>query len=99
MVKELTHFEKKVYTVVKKIPAGKVKTYAWVARKVGRPGAARAVGNALSRNIFPLVVPCHRVVSSAGAIGGYAFGQGLKRRLLETENAFRDKGKIKRRRS
>ena len=99
MVKELTHFEKKVYTVVKKIPVGKVKTYAWVARKAGRPGAARAVGNALSRNSFPLIVPCHRVVNATGAIGGYAFGQGLKRRLLETEYAFRDKGKTKRRRS
>ena len=99
MVKELTHFEKRVYTVVKKIPFGKVKTYAWVAKKAGRPGAARAVGNALSKNIFPLIVPCHRVVNSTGAIGGYVFGQGLKRKLLEIEDVFRDKGKTKRRRS
>ena len=99
MAKELTLFEKRVYTVVKKIPSGKVKTYAWVAEKAGRPGAARAVGNALNKNPFPIIVPCHRVVDSKGSIGGYAFGQDLKRRLLEIEDVFRDKSKIKRRRS
>jgi len=88
MVKELTHFEKKVYTVVKKIPSGKVKTYAWVARKAGRPGAARAVGNALNKNPFPLIVPCHRVVRSGGSIGEYAFGKDLKQRLLNLEKSY-----------
>ena len=88
MVKELTHFEKKVYTVVKKIPSGKVKTYAWVAVKAGRPGAARAVGNALNKNPFPLIVPCHRVVCSGGFIGEYAFGKDLKQRLLNLERSY-----------
>ena len=98
MVKELTLFEKKVYTVVKKIPAGKIRTYAWVARKAGAPGAARAVGSALNKNPFPIVVPCHRVVNAGGSPGGYAFGEDLKKRLLELENAFRNKRKIKRHR-
>jgi len=97
--KELTLFEKKVYTVVKKIPLGEVLTYAWVAKMAGRPAAARAAGNALNKNPFPVIVPCHRVVHSDGSIGEYAFGRDLKSKLLEIENAFRNKDKIKRRRS
>ena len=85
MAKELTHFEKRVYTVVKKIPAGEIRTYAWVAKKAWKPGAARAVGNTLNKNPFPIIVPCHRVVNSKGSVGGYAFGQDLKRRLLKIE--------------
>lgn len=97
-MKELTLFEKKVYTVVKKIPLGEVKTYAWVAKMAGRPAAARAAGNALNKNPFPVIVPCHRVVHSDGSVGEYAFGRDLKTKLLEIENAFRNKDKIKRRR-
>ena len=96
LAKELTLFEEKVYTVVKKIRPGEVRTYAWVAKKSGRPAAARAVGNALNKNPFPIIVPCHRVVHSDGSIGEYAFGKDLKSKLLEIENAFRDKDKIKR---
>lgn len=99
MPKELTHFEKKVYTVVKKIPFGEVRAYAWVAERVGKPGAWRAVGNSLNKNPFPIIVPCHRVVPKDGSIGEYAFGRDLKRKLLEMEDASRDKVKIKRRRS
>jgi len=82
----LTHFEKKVYTVVKQIPMGQVRTYAWVAKRIGRPGASRAVGNCLNKNPFPIIVPCHRVVNSDGSIGGYAFGKDLKKKLLEIES-------------
>lgn len=98
-MKELTLFEKKVYTVVKKIPFGEVRSYAWVAEKIGKPGASRAVGNALNKNPFPIIVPCHRVVHSNGFIGEYAFGQDLKKKLLETEDAFGNKNKTKRHRS
>jgi len=84
-MKPLTSFQRRVYTVVKQIPVGQVRTYAWVARKVNRPGAARAVGNALNRNPFPIIVPCHRVVRSNGSVGGYAFGKDLKKQLLEIE--------------
>ena len=82
--------------MVKRIPLGQTRTYAWVARKVGELGANRAVGQALNKNPFPLIVPCHRVVYASGALGKYAFGDDLKRRLLELERegyARRDKSK------
>ena len=87
MVKELTHFEKKVYTVVKEIPPGETRSYSWVAKRIGKPKAIRAVGTALKNNPFPIIIPCHRVVSSNGSMGGYAFGIELKKRLLEAENS------------
>ena len=89
-MKQLTLFQKKVYTVVKKIPVGETRSYAWVAREAGRPGAARAVGTALKKNPYTIIVPCHRVVRSDGSLGNYALGADLKRRLLETEKAIRD---------
>ncbi len=95
-MKHLTSFQKKVYTVVRRIPRGETRTYAWLAKKAGKPGASRAVGQVLNRNPFPLIVPCHRVVHTGGALGKYAFGDGLKRRLLELERedyAGRDKSK------
>ena len=72
------------------IPFGSVRTYGEIAKAVGKPGAARAVGGALGRNPVPIVVPCHRVIASGGRIGGYsggAEGTGLewKRKLLELE--------------
>ena len=91
MRKNLTLFEKKVYTVVKKIPRGQVRSYAWVAKKIKRPKAVRAVGGALKKNPFTIIVPCHRVVRSNGELGGFALGADLKRKLLEIEGA----GKLK----
>ncbi|OGB88040.1 hypothetical protein A3H38_05295 [candidate division WOR-1 bacterium RIFCSPLOWO2_02_FULL_46_20] len=84
MAKTLTKFQKKVYNIVKQIPRGEVRTYGWVARKIGKPKAARAVGNALNRNPWPLVVPCHRVVAKNG-LGGFAQGGQRKRKLLRSE--------------
>lgn len=86
-VKGLTLFQKKVYTVVKQIPMGEVRTYAWVAKKIGKPKAARAVGTTLKKNPFTIIVPCHRVVRSDGSVGEYSLGKDLKRRLLEAEGA------------
>lgn len=80
----MTDFEKKVYAVVQKIPRGRVATYAAIARAAGRPQAARAVGNALNKN-FLRSVPCHRVVRSDGAVGGYNRGAAGKIRLLRRE--------------
>jgi len=80
----MTEFEKKVYNAVKRIPRGKVSTYAVVARSVGKPKAARAVGNALNKNPFRSV-PCHRVVRSDGVVGGYVRGSEEKIRLLRRE--------------
>jgi len=84
----LTPFQRRVFRVVERIPYGQVRSYGWVAtRAMGSARAARAVGNALARNPFPLVVPCHRVVRSDGSLGGFSAPGELilKRRLLELE--------------
>lgn len=80
----LTEFQREVLSLVASIPLGETLTYGQVAEGLGRPKAARAVGSALKRNPFPLIVPCHRVVGSKD-IGGYSLGVDLKKRLLEVE--------------
>lgn len=82
---EGTDFEKKVWVALKDIPYGETRTYKWLAEKVGKPNACRAVGQALSRNPIPIIFPCHRIVESDGSIGGYNSGVDIKRRLLEIE--------------
>lgn len=74
-----------VYTLLTKIPHGKVSTYGDIARAVGHPRASRAIGRILANNPNPISVPCHRVVKSNGEIGGFAFGQQKKREILEKE--------------
>lgn len=81
----LTEFQKKVLTAVLTIPDGQVRTYGWVASSIGAHGAARAVGNALSRNPYAPHVPCHRVVPSDGTAGGYSGGRKRKIELLRAE--------------
>ncbi|MFA5088186.1 MAG: MGMT family protein [Candidatus Omnitrophota bacterium] len=68
----LTPFQKKVLKVVAGIPLGETRSYQWVAGKIGQPLAARAVGQALRRNPYPLIIPCHRVVRRDGSLGAYA---------------------------
>jgi O-6-methylguanine DNA methyltransferase len=82
---DLTPFQKAVYRVVARIPRGRTMTYAQVAVAIGRPKAVRAVGNALNVNPFAPDVPCHRVIRSDGALGGFASGPEVKRRLLRRE--------------
>ncbi len=81
----LTPFRQAVLRATARIPRGTVATYGCLARELGRAGAARAVGNALAANPFPLIVPCHRVIRSDGTIGGFTGGEGIKRQLLEME--------------
>lgn len=77
-----------VYRVTARIPRGSTRTYAQIARAVGRPTAARAVGTALHRNPYPKhLVPCHRVIRSDGTLGGYAHGLDKKKALLRKERA------------
>ena len=78
-------FQRKALAAVGKVPYGKTVTYGELARRVGRPRAARAVGQAMAHNPVPLVVPCHRVVASGGGLGGFGGGLDLKRRLLALE--------------
>ena len=81
-------FAKKVYRVVLSIPLGEVRSYKWVAKKAGSPRAYRAVGTILKNNPYPLIIPCHRVVRSDKAMGGYVFGAKLKKSLLDLERKF-----------
>lgn len=80
-----TEFQRRVWDEVSRIPYGSTSTYAEVACAVGRPTACRAVGAANGRNPLTIVVPCHRVVGSAGSLTGYGGGLGRKRALLELE--------------
>jgi AraC family transcriptional regulator of adaptative response/methylated-DNA-[protein]-cysteine methyltransferase len=80
-----TAFQQQVWRALQKIPAGRTRSYADVARSIGHPGAVRAVGSACGANPTALVVPCHRVVRTDGALGGYRWGLDRKRQLLESE--------------
>ena len=80
-------FARAVLAETAAIPAGEVRSYRQVAAAIGHPQAVRAVGTALARNPVPLLVPCHRVVRSDGAVGNYGFGSASKRQLLEQEGA------------
>jgi methylated-DNA-[protein]-cysteine S-methyltransferase len=84
---EHTAFQRRVVEACRAIPLGETLTYAELARQAGHPGAARAVGQVMATNRFPLIVPCHRVVASGGSIGGFSAPDGLsmKRRLLALE--------------
>ena len=86
-MKTMTEFEKKVYKQAMKISFGKVKSYKWLAEKAGIPNGARAVGNALSKNPVPLIIPCHRVIKSDGRLGGFSAPGGIliKRKMLSIE--------------
>jgi methylated-DNA-[protein]-cysteine S-methyltransferase len=82
-----TPFQQKVWQAARKISYGETRSYQWLAEKIGQPGAARATGQALSRNPLPIIIPCHRVVSSDGGLGGFSGGIEMKRRLLLLEGA------------
>ncbi len=81
----LPDFARDVLLATARIPAGQVRTYSWLAQQIGRPKAVRAVGTALGHNPVPILIGCHRIVRSDGAVGDYVFGPETKRRLLQTE--------------
>jgi len=81
-----TPFQQLVWLAARRIPFGQTATYKELATKLGRPGAARAVGQALHRNPLPIIIPCHRVIGAAGQLTGFAGGLELKRFLLAHEN-------------
>lgn len=80
-----TPFQREVWEITRLIPYGETRTYLWVAEQIKRPRAPRAVGQALRRNPFPIIVPCHRVVASDGGLGGFGGGVEMKRYLLRLE--------------
>jgi len=87
---KLTEFSAKVLKQTSKIPRGKIATYSGLAKKIGSPKAARAVGTALAKNPFPLIIPCHRVVRADGSPGGFGGGIMMKKELLAKEGVVLD---------
>jgi methylated-DNA-[protein]-cysteine S-methyltransferase len=80
-----TEFQREVWAALCEIPCGETRSYADIARLLGRPKAVRAVGAANGRNPIPIIVPCHRVVETGGGLGGFGGGLPMKRWLLEHE--------------
>lgn len=92
-----SEFQKRVYEAALKVPHGETRTYSWVAERIGKPTACRAVGQALKTNPFPVLIPCHRIVSSLGGLGGFMGKKdpndpelSLKKNLLELEHNYRN---------
>lgn len=83
-----TAFQERVWTELRRIPAGSTRTYADIASAIGQPTATRAVGMANGRNPVAIVIPCHRVIGASGKLRGYGGGVDRKRWLLEHENAL-----------
>jgi methylated-DNA-[protein]-cysteine S-methyltransferase len=84
-LEKATRFQRRVWEVTRSIPYGETRSYLWIARRVRSPRGARAVGQALGANPLPIIIPCHRVVSSDGGLGGFSGGLNVKRRLLKLE--------------
>ncbi len=82
-----TPFQCDVWAALQRIPYGETRTYAQLAAEVGKPDAARAIGRANATNPICLIVPCHRVIGADGSLTGFAFGEDIKRQLLEHESA------------
>ena len=80
-----TSFQHKVWSSIQQIPYGELRSYKWIAEQIGKPKAVRAVGNAVGANPVSILIPCHRVIRSNGALGGYGGGLERKRRLLALE--------------
>ena len=92
-----TDFLVRVWKMTQAIPWGEVRSYQWLSAQIKNPRASRAVGTALGRNPFPIIVPCHRVVRSDGSLGGFSGPDGilLKQKLLELEGVkFDKKGRV-----
>jgi methylated-DNA-[protein]-cysteine S-methyltransferase len=82
-----TEFQRRVWAITRAIPRGQTRSYGQIASEAGTC-AARAVGQTMARNPWPIVVPCHRVVGSSGSLTGFAGGLAMKRQMLEIEGAI-----------
>lgn len=90
-----SEFQRRVLLAEHAIPRGWVSTYGRIARHLGVPGGARAVGRALATNPFPIIIPCHRAILSNGGLGGFQGGQKMKRALLKMEGVeFSQTGRV-----
>jgi methylated-DNA-[protein]-cysteine S-methyltransferase len=84
-ISDVTTFERAAMRKAMEIPPGEVRSYSWIAREIGHPLAARAVGQVMARNPVALLVPCHRVVDASGSLHHYGYGLELKARILQME--------------
>jgi len=82
---QATEFQRSVWETTRAIPYGATQTYHWIASRINKPRAARAVGQALGQNPLPIIVPCHRVLAANGGLGGFTGGLDMKRLLLKIE--------------
>ena len=80
-----TDFQKKVWKAIKTVPYGQTHSYKWLAEKIGNIKSFRAVGTACGKNPLPIIIPCHRIISLNGSLGGYSAGVDLKMQLLHIE--------------
>lgn len=83
-----TSFQRQVWRTLQRVPYGKLRSYQWIAARVGGPHYARAVGNAVGANPLPIVVPCHRIVAHDASLGGFSGGLSMKRKLLSLEGTL-----------
>lgn len=84
-----SHFERRVWAALRSIPVGETVSYGWIARAVGEPEAAQAVGRANGKNPIPIIVPCHRVIGADGSLTGFGGGMERKQWLLDHESGGR----------
>ena len=88
------NIEEQVYQKLLQVPIGYVVTYGELARAVGLNNGQRLIGQIMKNNPYPVIVPCHRVVKSDGKVGGYAFGQNIKKNMLLNEGIKFDRNRI-----
>ena len=84
-----TSFQRQVWRTLQRVPYGKLRSYQWIAARVGGRHYARAVGNAVGANPLPIIVPCHRIVAHDASLGGFSGGLSIKRKLLSLEGTLR----------
>ncbi len=83
-----TPFQRRVWRVLQRVPYGKLRSYQWIASRVGGRHYARAVGSAVGANPLPVVIPCHRIVAQDASLGGFSCGLPMKRKLLTLEGTL-----------
>ena len=88
------NLQQKIYKKLLEVPKGQITTYGELAKSVGLKNGQRAVGKIMNKNPYPVIIPCHRVVMSTGKIGGYAYGESVKTKMLNDEGIEIQNGKI-----
>jgi len=88
------NLEQRIYKKLLEVPKGQITTYGELAKAVGLKNGQRTVGKIMNKNPYPVIIPCHRVVMSTGKIGGYAYGENIKTKLLNDEGIQIKNGKI-----